>query len=97
MSVYVKSFQKKLEVERKERASILDLLTYANGIYMINAISSAFSGKNRIKEPIRFFREEETKEEMKARVTKEIKEAFGKSEMLKIARDENLTVTGESR
>lgn len=97
LNVYITAFLKKREVERKEEAAKLDLLSFAYGIYCMNAIGTAVSGKNKIKEPLRFFREPETKEEMKERITKEIKESFSQSEIMKVAREENIAIKGEAR
>ena len=97
LSAYITAFRKQREVEKEEKAITLDLLAYAHGIYMMNAIGTAFSGKNQIKEPIRFFRKPESKEELQARITREIKEGFKKSEMLKFAREEGIEIKGEAR
>ena len=63
----------------------------------MHAIGSAFSGKVSIKEPLRFFREQMTKEQLQERVTREIKEGFEKSELINLAREENIPIKGDAR
>lgn len=97
LNAHVLSFQRRRKEEQKQQAQVLDLLAYAHGIYTMHAIGSAFSGKVSIKEPLRFFREQATKEQLQERVTREIKEGFEKSELINLAREENIPIKGDAR